>query len=229
VWGWVNVAGRVSREVVFLLAIFVDNIFMEAYSMKTMVLLVGILLMLGFSSLGFADNVGVVDVNKILANVQQIKDIQADLKKQFDPRGQEIINSQKAFRDDIEKYRQNNTTLQGEALRQEQQKLIGENKKSQDDQINFRRDLIAAQNQALRPVLAQIESIVNKIAQERKFDLVVTKVSTAYNNPQLEITDQVIAEMEKLVPSVPNSSPNTSFISKVKDFLFKIKKLVIKS
>ena len=191
--------------------------------MKTMVLFVGTLLMLGFFSLGFAENVGVnvgvVDVNKILANVRQIKDIQADLKKQFDPRGQEIVNSQKAFRDNVEKYRQNNTTLQGEALRQEQQKLVDENKKSQDDQLNFRRDLIAAQNQALRPVLAQIESIVNKIAQERKFDLVVTKVSTAYNNPQFEITDQVIAEMEKLVPSVPN----TSFISKLKIFFLKLK------
>jgi outer membrane protein len=195
---------------------------MEVYSMKTMVLLVGTLLMLGFFSLVFAENVGVVDVNKILANAQQIKDIQADLKKQFDPRGQKIINSQKAFRDDIEKYRQNNTTLQGEALRQEQQKLIDENKKSQDDQLNFRRDLIAAQNQALRPVLAQIESIVNKIAQERKFDLVITKVSTAYNNPQLEITDQVIAEMEKL-------GHHPGFLSKVKNFLFKIKKLIIKS
>ena len=197
--------------------------------MRTMVLFFSAVLMLVFSAVGFAENVGVVDVNKILANVQQIKDIQADLKKQFDPRGQEVINSQKAFRDDIEKYRQNNTALQGEALRQEQQKLIDENKKSQDDQLNFRRDLIAAQNQALRPVLAQIESIVNKIAQERKFDLVVTKVSTAYNNPQLEITDQVIAEMEKLVPSVPNPSLNTSFVSKVKNFLFKIKKLIIKS
>ena len=53
----------------------------------------------------------------------------------------------------------------------------------------------------MRPILKQIESIVNKIAKDQKFDLIITKVSTVYVNTQFEITDVVIAEMAKLVPS----------------------------
>lgn len=196
--------------------------------MKKIALFVGAILILSFSLLVFAEvKVGVVDVNRVLANVQQIKNIQTDLKKLFDPRGQEIVNLQKSFRVDVERYRQNNTKLQGEDLRKEQQKLIDENNKLRDAQLGFRRDLVAAQNQALHPVLTQIEGIIKKIAQEQKFDLIVTRISTAYNNSQLEITDQVIAEMGKVVvengqAEMMKANSNVGFIEKARQ---KIKKI----
>ncbi|CAL7962614.1 outer membrane protein [Gammaproteobacteria bacterium] len=193
---------------------------MGVCDMKKLILSVSVLLVLSFSSIGFAEmKVGVIDVNRIFANVQQIKNMQANLKKLFDPRGQQIVNLQQSFRASIEKYRQDNTSLQGEALKKEQQKLVDENNKLQEEQLGFQRDLVAAQNQALQPVLAQVKGIVDRIAQEQKFDLIVIRVSTAYNNPQFEITDQVIAEMEKAEAGkveIAKPDPDTSFLAKIK-------------
>ena len=171
-------------------------------NMKKVTLFVAVLLMLGFSSVGLAEmKIGVLDVNKVLADSNQVKNMQLDLKKRFDSRGQEVISLQDIFIKDLDVYKQTNTTLQGEKLKKEQQKLFDENKKLQEVRANFQRDLVAARDEALRPILKQIESIANKIAKDQKFDLIITKVSTVYVNTQFEITDVVIAEMAKLVPS----------------------------
>lgn len=166
--------------------------------MKKVILFSGALLMLACASFALAEmKIGVVDVNKILATVPQVKSMQADLKKKFDPRGQEVVNMQNNLRSDMEKYRQNNPSKKEDELKKEQQRLLEESKKLQEVRNNFQRDLIAAQNEALRPILQQIENIVSKISQEQKFDLVVAKISTVYNHPRLDITEQIITEMNK--------------------------------
>lgn len=166
--------------------------------MKKIVLFFSALLMFGFSSLSLADiKISILDVNKVLTSLPQLKVIQTELKKKFDPRGQEVVNLQNAFRGDLDKYRQNSTNLQGEALKKEQQKIIDENRKLQETRVSLQRDLVAEQNQAVMPILQQIEGVVGKIAKDQKIDLVITKASTAYSNPQFDITDQVITEMKK--------------------------------
>jgi outer membrane protein len=175
--------------------------------MKKVALCFSVLLMLGFSSLCLADmKIGVVDVNKVLLTIPQVKNVQADLKKQFDPRNQEVISLQTILRGDVEKYRKNNASMKKEALKLEQQKLLDDGKKLRETQIGLQRDFINARSQALTPILKQIESTINKIAEEQNFDLIVTKISVAYNKAQYEITDQVIAEVSKLAPAATQTS-----------------------
>ncbi len=174
---------------------------MEEFDMKKLVLFAGALLMFGFSSLVLAETKMVVlDINKVIASLPHLKDVQADLKKKFDPRGQELINMQNIFRSNLDKYRQNNVYLKGEELKKEQQKIIDENKKVQAVRTSLQKDLVTAQNQALTPILQQIKVVVDKIAQTQKIDLVITRNSAAYFNPQIDITDQVTSEMKKPIP-----------------------------
>jgi len=144
---------------------------------------------------------GVVDVNGLLASIPQVKAIQDNIKNQFDVRSKEVIDLQKSFLDNIKTYRQTSGSMDKEALKKEQQKLVDENKKLEEMQVNFQRDLVTAQNEALRPILKQIDDIVHKIAKEQNFDMIIAKTSTLYYKSQFEITDQVIAEMVKLAPT----------------------------
>jgi Skp family chaperone for outer membrane proteins len=180
--------------------------------MKKIALFISLLLIFGIFFFGFRDkfrvglvetNVGVLDVNRVLASLSQIKDVQAELKKKFDPRGQELVNLQNAFRDNLDKYRQNNSSFQGEMLKKEQQKIIDENKKLQEMRVRLQQDLIAAQNHAVVPILQQVDNVVNKIAKDQNFATIINKASTVYNNSQFEITDRVITEMRKLPVAKP--------------------------
>lgn len=176
--------------------------------MKKAFIFIGAILLLGFSSLCLAEiKIGVLDVNKVLTSVPQVKKMQTDLKKEFDPRGNEIVKMQNAFVADIDKYRKSNVNKKGDELLKEQQKLIEENRKLQEARVNFQRDLVTTQNRALGPILRQVETVVEKIAKEKKLNLVLTKMSTVYSEAQFEITDQVIAEMGKTVINAPSNAP----------------------
>jgi outer membrane protein len=153
-----------------------------------------------FSSVVFAEiKMSVIDVNAILSDLPQIKAIEAKLKGKFDVRGQEIVKLQNTFRDNLEKYRQINTTLKGDDLKKAQDKIIDENKRLQDAKASLQQDLAAEQKKEINPVLQQIDGVVAKIAKDNQTDIIVSKTSTAYVNPKYEITAQVVAEMNKLV------------------------------
>jgi len=146
----------------------------------------------------FADvKIGVIDLNKVLASDPKVASMQGQLKKQFDPRNQEIVSMQKNMQTSIEKYNQDSSKLKADDLKKEQQKIIGDQKKLQDLQTSFQKDLMTAQNKSMQTILKRVEGIVNKIAADQKFDLILTKASTVYNNAKFEITDQVISSLKK--------------------------------
>jgi Skp family chaperone for outer membrane proteins len=53
-----------------------------------------------------------------------------------------------------------------------------------------------AQNKAVTDILKKIEGIINKMAADKKLDLIVAKASLAYNKKELEITDEVIKKLK---------------------------------
>ncbi|MFA6409172.1 MAG: OmpH family outer membrane protein [Gammaproteobacteria bacterium] len=150
-------------------------------------------ILLGVSGVSMADTkIGVIDLNKIISADKQVSSLQNQLKKQFEPRNKAVVDAQKNLQSDIEKYNKDSATLKGDELKKEQQKILDEQKKLQDLQTSFQHDLMDAQNKSMQTILKRVETAVNKIAVDQKYDLVVTKVSTVYNNPSYEITDKVI-------------------------------------
>jgi outer membrane protein len=168
--------------------------------MKKLVLLSTVVALGISATAAFAEmKIAVLDLNKVISSDPQVTTLQNDLKKKFDPRSQEIVAAQKKMQADIDAYNKDNSggKLKGADLKQAQQKIIDEQKKVQDLQNAFQKDLVAEQNKSMQVVLKKVEDAVTKIAQDQKFDLVITKVSTAYSDPKLEITDQVVAAIKK--------------------------------
>jgi len=66
-------------------------------------------------------------------------------------------------------------------LRAEMQKLQGE--------------LGDLDSRLLRQVTGDIRSVITKLSQEKKFDVVLDSTTMAYFNPKLEITDEVLTRM----------------------------------
>lgn len=166
--------------------------------MRKILLVVTTMVVVMFSTAAMAETkIGVIDLNKILLESPQLTTAKADLKKKFDGREKELLDAQKKFQGDIEGFNKNSTTMKEDAKKEAQDKIIGQQKKLQDLQTKFQNDLTTAQNDIMRDILKKVESIVNKTAEDKKLDLVITKISTAYNKKELEITDDVIKQMKK--------------------------------
>ena len=164
--------------------------------MKKTVLLVSALAFVFSASILAETKVGVLDLNKVLSKSPQVAAMQAKLKKQFDPRGKALVSMQKSIRADVEKYNKDSHKMKGNALKAAQEKIVSEQKNMQEKQASFQHDLMAAQSKAMKSVLNKVQKVVKKIAADQKINLIVTKSSTAYNDPNLDITDQVASVLK---------------------------------
>lgn len=166
--------------------------------MKRFLLTISTIALFVFGAAAFADmKIGVLDLNKVMMESPQVEAAKTKLKAKFDAREKEIIAAQKAFQSDIEKFNKESPTMKADAQKAAQQKIVDQQKKLQEAQAKFQNDLNIAQSEALKEIVKKIESIVNKMAVDKKFDLIVAKASTAYNKPELEITSEVISQMKK--------------------------------
>lgn len=166
--------------------------------MKKLVLATGSAILLFMAGNVFADTkIAVIDISKIIAESPQVAAAKAQLKKQFDPREQEIVDAQKTLRADVDNYSKNSPTMKSDEAKTAQQKIMDEQKKLQDMESKFQNDLSTEQNSVMQKIMKKVESITTKIAEDKKYDLVVTKMSAAYSNPKLDITSDVIDEMKK--------------------------------
>lgn len=165
--------------------------------MKKILLFISVALIF-LANAAFAEvKIAVVDLTKILAGDPQVEATQAKLKKQFEPRSQEVIKAQKALQAEIEKYNRDSSKLKGEELKKEQQRLLAQEKKIQDMREKAQTDLTKAQNQAMQDIFKRIKATVDNIAAKQKFDLVFTKSSAIYNKPEMDITNLVLNDLKK--------------------------------
>lgn len=173
--------------------------------MKKVTKVCSVLFILVFINIAFAGvKIGVVDLNKVLLDIPQTKNVQADLKKQFEQRGQALSNSQNVLQGDMAQYNENKTTMTQNEVRKAQQKIITEGKNIRQARASLQHDFVVARGKLLQPILKQIDGVVRDIATAQRIDLIITKISLGYASPKLEITDQVIATMGKLASNDVN-------------------------
>jgi outer membrane protein len=164
---------------------------------KILLLVLSIGLLLGFS-VARADNlkVGVLDVQKVMQKSPQVSVMQAKLKKQFAPQEKKITAAQKQLKADFDKYNKDQAVMKDADKKALQKKILAEQSKLRNLQTQFQQQLIAAQRTAMQSILKDIEGAVEDVAKDQKLDLVLTKASVAYNNPDLDVTDQVIKKLK---------------------------------
>lgn len=150
-----------------------------------------------FGSSAFAETkIGVVDFNKALLESPQLADAKNKLKKQFDAREKEIAEAQKKFQASIEAFNKNSPTMKADAKEAEQRKIMEQQKKVQEMQEKFQKDVNETQTKVMNGIVDKIQSIVDKVANDNKLDLIIVKASAPYSKKELEVTDAVIKQLK---------------------------------
>jgi outer membrane protein len=166
--------------------------------MKKVFVMAAAVLSLGLATSVFAEmKVGVLDMNKVLLASPQVVAAKEQLKKQFSPREQEILDARKKLQADIEDYNKNSSTMKADQQKDTQNKIMDAQKKLQETEGKFQNDVSAAQNSAMQTVMKKFEGIVNRIAANKKLDLVLFKAGVAFSKPEFDITDDMIKEVKK--------------------------------
>jgi outer membrane protein len=141
--------------------------------------------------------IGVIDVRTTIQKSPQLNAINNDLAKIFKPRELKIVDAQTSLKADEDKIQKDSATMNDTDRNVLRDKIITERANLQAMITSFQQDLDSAQNSAMQKLLSQIAMIVNDIAKQEKFDLILQGDNVPFVIDRLNITTQVLQQLSK--------------------------------
>lgn len=141
--------------------------------------------------------IGVVDVRTTIQKSPQLNAINTELAKAFKPREMKIVDFQTGLKADEDKMQKEGSVMVEADRILLRDKIITERANLQAMITSFQQDLDSAQNSAMQKLLTQVATIVNDIAKQEHFDLILQGDNVPYVVDRLNVTTQVLQVLNK--------------------------------
>ena len=141
--------------------------------------------------------VGVINVQQIMQKSPMAVALNKQLKEQFQPRQDALVKAQTTLQAEVDKLNKNGAVMSSTDRSALQDKIIADRANLQGLGQSFQQDLSAAQSQAMQQFMAKLQSAVNVVAANGKYDLILQRSGTPYVSSALDVTDQVLQQLGK--------------------------------
>jgi len=163
----------------------------------TVLTLTAIFSMLMLSTANAADyKIGFVEVAKLLNQSPQVAAVRDKLKKEFSRRDQELLAQSKQIKTLAEQLKRDGAVMSESEAKRLEKDIISRKRKLKNAQSAFQEDLTLRQNEELQKIRKQIAEVIQAIAKENKFDLVLES-GAVYASDRANITELVLDRMKK--------------------------------
>ncbi len=136
--------------------------------------------------------VGVVDVQRAVAQTEDGLRAQATLKKLFDNRQQELNKKQNDLQKQREEIDKQSKVLSKDALQKRIEDWQKQMVELQTVFLEYNKELEKKQKELTDPVFEKVMAIVKRVATTEGFDLVIDRQMAAYVRTDLDLTDKCI-------------------------------------
>lgn len=140
--------------------------------------------------------IAVINMQDLLQKIPQMKKIGDDLKKQFGDKQKQLVSAQETFKKNVDKFKKDSAVISDKDKQAAEDKLFKEQQDLQTMQTDFQHDYMTAQNKQVDTLMTSIKKVVEKIATQDHFDLVLINTSVAYARKDMDITAQILKEMD---------------------------------
>ena len=144
--------------------------------------------------------IGVIDFQKCIKVSNEGKRLAESLKKKQTEMIEEIKKKEQEYLDMQSEIEKQSLMMSADA---KERKLKELDKMERDYKYKIqysREDLQKLENDAMVAFRGILLGVVDKIAKEKKYDLITERSATIYISDNLDITDEVIAELNKVKP-----------------------------
>jgi outer membrane protein len=163
-----------------------------------MLILCGLIAATPLYAAGQTVKMAVVSLEQILQNSKYAESLNADLRKQFQPRQQALNDAQRKLQDEVDKFTFNSFSMTADE-RAKLQDTISADKTSLDQMAaSFQKDYATAQSQAQQQFLKKLSEVINKIGASEHYDLIERAANILYINGSVDITKQVTDSMNSM-------------------------------
>ncbi|MFT3742583.1 MAG: OmpH family outer membrane protein [Gammaproteobacteria bacterium] len=141
--------------------------------------------------------IGIINLQDLLAKLPEMKQISDNLKKQFGDRETKLEQAQNQFKQDAENFRRNNAVMSAADKQTAEQKLAQQQQDLQQQQASFQKDFMSAQNQSVNTLLNKIKGVVESVATKGNYNLILVSSSVAYSSKDMDVTQDVLNQLQK--------------------------------
>lgn len=164
---------------------------------KLSALLVSIIAALGLSTGAMAKEytIALVDGNQIMQEFQP--GIDAKLKKEFKARQDKLVAMQTELQETSEKLNRDSSIMAEAELKKQQEKFMERQKEFQKLSYEFNEAVTKRGNEEMQKLVSQVKTVVDGIAKDGKFDLVLQKGAIMFSSgSSTDLTPQVISKLK---------------------------------
>jgi outer membrane protein len=134
--------------------------------------------------------IGFVNTERVFREAAPAKRAQQKLEREFAARNQELGKIEKQGRDLQSELERENVTMPEATRREKERQLADISRNFQRIQREIREDLNLRRNEELAGVQERATRVINQIAEQEKFDLIIQEA--VFASSRIDITDKVI-------------------------------------
>ena len=134
--------------------------------------------------------IGFVNTERVFREAAPAKRAQQKLEREFAARNAELAKLEKQGRDLQTELERDNVTMTDAVRREKERQLADVSRSFQRLQRELREDLNQRRNEALAGVQESATRIINQIAEQERFDLILQEA--VFASGKIDITDKVI-------------------------------------
>ncbi|EDP46986.1 OmpH family outer membrane protein [Rickettsiella grylli] len=139
----------------------------------------------------------VVDMQAVLQRAPQIAKINDALTRQFKGRQDSIMKAQNELQKEASNLQKNAAVMKADERSVLENKVMTDQNKVKSMIAAFQKDLSKKQSESLHSFSQELDGVVNKVATQSGYDVVLQKGSTLYAKNNLDITQQVLDALKK--------------------------------
>jgi len=164
---------------------------------KHALIITAVISMVIFSSPQAAEyKIGFVEVARLLSQSPQIEAVREKLKAEFSRRDKELLEQGKQIKTLSEQYKRDSAVMSESEAQRLEKDILSRRRKLKNAQTGFQEDLSLRQNEELQKIRKQIAEVIQSIAKQDKFDLVLES-GVVYASERANITDRVLGRLQK--------------------------------
>jgi outer membrane protein len=134
--------------------------------------------------------IGFVNTERVFREAAPAKRAQQVLEREFSARNVELSKVEKQGRDLQQELERENVTMPEATRREKERQLADISRNFQRMQREMREDLNLRRNEELARLQERATRVINQIAEQEKFDLVIQEA--VFASSRIDITDRVI-------------------------------------
>jgi len=150
----------------------------------------------------FVFRVAVVDMTEVMRSAKAPQSIQNQINEKRKVFQEEIQKEETELREGNQELARQRTIMSPEAFKEERRKFeerfVAAQRKMQERKLTLDR----ARAAAMEKVGDALKTVITKIVKDNGITLLLRKEQTVFSDKRLTVTERVVAELDKLLPSV---------------------------